>query len=62
MGILASNWGLLVGGLLFALPVILWKIEDTVPIEKDIAFTDETIADVAPKAHIIGHTGEDLKV
>jgi len=62
MNILASNWALLVGGLVFALPVIVWKIEDTVPIEKDIAFTDETIAEVAPKAHIISPTGEDLKV
>ncbi|KAF2115808.1 major facilitator superfamily domain-containing protein [Lophiotrema nucula] len=48
----ASNWALLAGSLLVALPVILWKVEDTVSIEKDIAFTDETIAEVAPKAHV----------
>ncbi len=62
MGIFASNWALLVGGLIFALPVILFKIEDTVPIEKDVAFTDETVAEVAPKAHVVRANGEDVKV
>ena len=50
MATFASNWGLLVGSLIIALPVILWKVEDSVSLEKDIAFTDETIEDVAPKA------------
>ncbi|KAG9191625.1 MFS general substrate transporter [Alternaria panax] len=54
MTMFASNWGLLAGSLLIALPVILWKVEDTVAIEKDVAFTDETVAEVAPKA--IVHT------
>lgn len=44
----ASNWGLLAGSLLFAAPVIFIKIKDTVPIEEDLKFSDETIADVAP--------------
>jgi MFS family permease len=48
----ASNWGLLIGSLVVALPVILWKVEDTVAVEKDIAFTDETVAEVAPKARV----------
>ncbi|KAF2867574.1 major facilitator superfamily domain-containing protein [Massariosphaeria phaeospora] len=52
MSMLASNWGLLVGSLVIALPVILWKVEDTVSLEKDVAFTDETVAEVAPKAHV----------
>jgi hypothetical protein len=55
----ASNWALLAGSLLIALPVILWKVEDTVPIEKDVAFTDDTIDDVAPKAHVVA-AGEHL--
>jgi hypothetical protein len=42
----ASCWALLAGGLLFALPVILLKIKDTVPVEEDLKFSDETIADV----------------
>lgn len=49
MRMFASNWGLLTGSLVLALPVILWKVEDTVSLEKDIAFTDETIEEVAAK-------------
>jgi len=49
MSMFASNWGLLAGSLIVALPVILWKVEDTVPLEKDIAFTDETVEEVAPR-------------
>jgi hypothetical protein len=62
MTMFASNWGLLAGSLIVALPVILWKVEDTVPLEKDVAFTDETIAEVAPKAHVTTAHGEDAKV
>src|SRR5687768_16487392 len=50
MNMFASNWGLLTGSLIVALPVILRKVEDTVPIEKDVAFTDDTVEEVAPKA------------
>lgn len=42
----ASCWALLAGGLLFALPVILMKVKDTVPVEEDVKFSDETVADV----------------
>ncbi|KAH8732290.1 major facilitator superfamily domain-containing protein [Phaeosphaeriaceae sp. PMI808] len=62
MNMFASNWGLLAGSMLVALPVILWKVEDTVPLEKDIAFTDETIADVAPKEIVSAHREQDAKV
>ncbi|KAF2025271.1 MFS general substrate transporter [Setomelanomma holmii] len=62
MTMFASNWGLLAGSLLVALPVILWKVEDTVSLEKDVAFTDETIAEVAPKAHVTTAGGEEVKV
>lgn len=62
MTMFASNWGLLAGSLLVALPVILLKVEDTVELEKDIAFTDETVAEVAPKAHVVNAQGEDVKV
>jgi hypothetical protein len=51
MTMFASNWALLSGSLLIALPVILWKVKDTVPIEEDIAFADETVAEVAPKTY-----------
>lgn len=42
----ASCWALLVGSLIIALPVMLLKIRDTVPIEEDLQFTDETMEDV----------------
>ena len=59
MDMFASNWGLLAGSLIVALPVILWKVKDTVPLEKDIAFTDETLEDVAPKA-VVTAPGEHV--
>lgn len=46
-----SCWGLLAGSLLLALPVILMRIKDSVELEEDLKFTDETINDV------IGHGG-----
>lgn len=46
MNLFASCWILLAGSLLVALPVMLLKIKDTVPIEEDDKFTDETMDDV----------------
>jgi len=40
------QWGLLGGALVFAAPVIWLKIKDTVSIEEDLKFSDETVADV----------------
>jgi hypothetical protein len=45
----ASNWGLLAGSLLFAAPVIFYKIQDHVTVEEDLVGTDETLADVVPQ-------------
>ena len=42
------QWGLLGGALVIAAPVIWLKIQDTVSIEEDLKFSDETVADVAP--------------
>jgi len=42
------QWGLCAGALVFAAPVIWLKIKDTVTIEEDLKFSDETVADVAP--------------
>lgn len=50
MGEFASNWALLLGALLLAAPVIFLKIKDTVPVEEDLKFSDETLADVKPAA------------
>lgn len=47
-----ATWGLLGGALVFAAPVIWLKIKDTVPIEEDLKFSDETVGDVvAPHIH-----------
>jgi len=61
MNMFASNWGLLAGSLLIALPVILLKVEDTVSLEKDLQFTDETLEDVAPTAQLKGSEHLDEK-
>ena len=43
---LASCWGLLLGSLLIASPIIFFKIKDHVDIEEDLKFSDETTHDV----------------
>ena len=43
-----ANWGLLAGSLIIAVPVIFSKIQETVPLEEDLKFSDETFAEVAP--------------
>lgn len=48
--VFGSTWGLLAASLLFALPVILLKVRDHVPIEDDLKFSDETFDEVAAKA------------
>jgi len=47
--IFGSTWGLLAGSLIIALPTILMKVRDHVPIEDDLKFSDETYDDVAAK-------------
>lgn len=47
---LAINWGLLAGSLVIAAPVILYYVKDTTPIEEDLKFSDETVAEVAPSS------------
>jgi hypothetical protein len=52
MALFSSCWVLLAGSLVIALPVMMWKIKDTVPIEEDLKFTDETIEDVIGHKHV----------
>ncbi|KAL2168394.1 hypothetical protein VTG60DRAFT_7307 [Thermothelomyces hinnuleus] len=54
----AASWGLLAGALVIAAPVIFLRIKDTVSIEEDLKFSDETIQDVAPD---VGPAG-DIKM
>jgi hypothetical protein len=42
----ASCWGLLVGSMLVASPVIFFKVKETTAVEDDLQFSDETAADV----------------
>jgi hypothetical protein len=43
-----ANWGLLAGSLIIAAPVIFSRIQETVSLEQDLKFSDETFAEVAP--------------
>jgi hypothetical protein len=49
MGMFVSNWVLLAVSLVIAAPVMFWKIKDTVSIEEDLRFSDETMGDVIPQ-------------
>jgi len=49
MSMLISNWVLLAVSLVIAAPVMFWKIKDTVSIEEDLKFSDETVEDVVPR-------------
>lgn len=42
----ASCWGLLLGSMLIASPVICFKVKESTAIEEDLRFSDETTADV----------------
>ena len=44
-----STWGLLAGSLVVALPLVLTRVQDHVPIEEDLRLSDETYAEVAPR-------------
>ncbi|KAK3370891.1 hypothetical protein B0T24DRAFT_627323 [Lasiosphaeria ovina] len=50
--IFGATWGLLAASLVFATPVIWLMVKDTIPIEDDLKFSDETIQDVAPTKEI----------
>jgi MFS family permease len=52
------QWGLLGAGLLIAAPVIWLKVKDTVPLEEDLKFSDETVEDVAPVDVLAHHRDE----
>jgi hypothetical protein len=64
MGLFAASWTLLAGSLIIGLPLIL-RINDSVPLEVDIKFSDETVQDVAPTVvgakttTILEESGED---
>lgn len=53
-----ATWGLLAGALLIAAPIIFLKIKDTIPIEEDLKFSDETVEDVVGGATLTDKTAE----
>lgn len=48
----ASCWGLLLGSLLIASPVIFTKVKDSTDVAEDLRFSDETAADVMGDATV----------
>lgn len=59
MSMFASSWILLAVSLVLALPVLLFKIRNTVPIEEDLKFSDETIEDVI--ARRVGYDSVEMQ-
>ena len=51
VNLFGSSWGLLAGALLFALPLIFFRVKDHVELDKDLEFSDETKDDVLAKDH-----------
>jgi len=47
MNLFGSSWGLLIAALLFAFPLIMFRVKDSVSMEKDLKLSDETAEDVA---------------
>lgn len=43
---LAVCWALLAGSIVIASPAIITKVQDTVTLEEDLKFSDETVEDV----------------
>lgn len=41
-----AQWGVIAAGLLFAFPVVWFRIKDSVSVEEDLQFSDETVQDV----------------
>ncbi|KAH8677666.1 major facilitator superfamily domain-containing protein [Xylariales sp. PMI_506] len=46
----AASWGLCASAIVVAAPLIFLRVADTISIEEDLKFSDETIEDVAPQA------------
>jgi hypothetical protein len=61
MNLFASCWILLASSLVVALPVMILKIKDTVPVEEDLKFTDESMEDVIGRK-ILYHSLQEANV
>lgn len=58
----ASNFGLLCGSILVAVPVVFFKIKDHVPVEDELAGTGETLEDVLPPGAVEKKRTGDEKI
>lgn len=56
----STQWGVLAGSLLIAAPLIMTRIKDTVSIEEDLKFSDETIEDVVAPSAVQGKVVADV--
>ena len=61
MNIFISNWVLLGASLILAGPFVLTKVKDTVSVEEDLQFSDETYEDVKPLADVEPGTSSGLE-
>ena len=57
-----AAWGLCAGSLVVAAPVIFMKVRDTVPLEDDLKFSDETAADVVGEDDARSSSVSDEKI
>ncbi|ETS78801.1 hypothetical protein PFICI_08654 [Pestalotiopsis fici W106-1] len=55
-----ATWGVCAGALLIAGPIVFIRITDTIPLEEDLKFSDETVEDVAPTA-VLEEAGHETK-
>ena len=55
---LAITWSLLAGSIIIAAPAIWLAIKDSVDLQEDIKFSDNTIEEVAPPAILAAPTTE----
>lgn len=53
-----ATWGVIAGALVFAAPIIWTRIKDTVPLEEDLKFSDETAADVVAADAVVAKENE----
>ena len=52
------QWGVVAAGLVVAFPVIWFRIKDTVSVEEDLKFSDETVQDITVKDVVPPMEGE----
>ncbi|KAF6794594.1 UNC93-like protein 7 [Colletotrichum sojae] len=57
--IFGATWGCLAGALVIGAPIVFWKIKDTVSLEEDLKFSDETVEDIVAPGTVEPKTVKD---